>query len=48
MKQRSQMGDRSIIDGFPAVVVGRLDGPPPRPAWRLDVDDLPRLLDRQP
>ena len=46
VKQRSQMGDRSVIDGFPAVVVGRLDGPPPRPAWRLDVDDLPRLLER--
>jgi carbonic anhydrase/acetyltransferase-like protein (isoleucine patch superfamily) len=47
VKQRSQMGDRSIIDGFPAVVVGQLDRPPPQPTWSLDVDDLPRLLDRQ-
>jgi carbonic anhydrase/acetyltransferase-like protein (isoleucine patch superfamily) len=46
VKQRSQMDDRSIIDGFPAVVVGRLEGPPPRPAWRLDRGDLPRLLER--
>jgi hypothetical protein len=29
------------------VVIGHLDGSPPRPAWQLDVDDLPRLLDRQ-
>jgi len=46
VKQRSEIGDRSVVDGFPAVVVGRLDAPPPRPAWGLDVDDLPRLLER--
>jgi len=44
--QRTHLGDRSIVEGFPAQVVGTLDAPPPPPPWRLDPADLPRLLTR--
>ena len=35
VKQRDRFGDRSILDGFPATLVGILPGPPPRPGWAL-------------
>jgi carbonic anhydrase/acetyltransferase-like protein (isoleucine patch superfamily) len=42
VKQRSAFGAGSEIAGFPAVEVGRLDGPPPRPPWAFtSLDDLP-------
>jgi carbonic anhydrase/acetyltransferase-like protein (isoleucine patch superfamily) len=41
VKQRSRFADGTDIDGFPAVDVGRLDGPPPTPGWALRLDDLP-------
>jgi carbonic anhydrase/acetyltransferase-like protein (isoleucine patch superfamily) len=42
VKQRSAFAAGSEIDGFPAVQVGRIDGPPPRPAWAFaGLDDLP-------
>jgi len=40
VRQRSRFGDGVEIDGFPAVEVGAID-PPRRPAWALDVVDLP-------
>ena len=40
VKQRSQFPDGSEIDGFPAVVISRID-PPRTPSWALDRDDLP-------
>ena len=41
VKQRSQFADGTDIDGFPAVDVGRIPGPPPMPSWALRPDDLP-------
>jgi carbonic anhydrase/acetyltransferase-like protein (isoleucine patch superfamily) len=41
VKQRSQFADRTDIDGFPAVEVGRISEPPPKPSWALRRDDLP-------
>ena len=35
VKQRDRFGDRSILDGFPARLVGTLTGPPPMPGWAL-------------
>ena len=29
VKQRDRLGDRSVLDGFPAKLVGTLTGPPP-------------------
>lgn len=40
VKQRSQFGDAIDIDGFPATETGRVESLA-RPAWALDVDDLP-------
>jgi carbonic anhydrase/acetyltransferase-like protein (isoleucine patch superfamily) len=40
VKQRSRFGDGVEIDGFPATAVARTD-PPRRPAWALQLDDLP-------
>jgi carbonic anhydrase/acetyltransferase-like protein (isoleucine patch superfamily) len=40
VKQRSHFGDGVEIDGFPATAVARTD-PPRRPAWALQLDDLP-------
>jgi carbonic anhydrase/acetyltransferase-like protein (isoleucine patch superfamily) len=33
VKQRARFDDLTEVDGFPAVEVGRLDAPPPRPDW---------------
>jgi carbonic anhydrase/acetyltransferase-like protein (isoleucine patch superfamily) len=42
VKQRSVFAAGSEIDGFPAVEVGRVDGPPARPPWAFaSLDDLP-------
>jgi carbonic anhydrase/acetyltransferase-like protein (isoleucine patch superfamily) len=38
VKQRDQFGERSILDGFPATLVGRLDAPPSLPSWALPAD----------
>jgi len=40
VKQRAVFDARSVIDGFPATSVGRLDAAPDRPAWALDPADL--------
>ncbi len=42
VKQRSTFGDGVEIDGFPAAAVGPIDAPH-RPAWALELADLPRL-----
>lgn len=36
VKQRSVFADRTVVDGFPAVAVSRLDATPERPAWAFD------------
>jgi carbonic anhydrase/acetyltransferase-like protein (isoleucine patch superfamily) len=41
VKQRSHFPAGTEIDGFPAVEVGRLAGPPPAPPWAWPADDLP-------
>ncbi len=40
VKQRARFGDAAEIDGFPATETGRIESLA-RPAWALDVDDLP-------
>ncbi|HKA86779.1 MAG TPA: DapH/DapD/GlmU-related protein [Haliangiales bacterium] len=44
VKQRSEFGDGVAVDGFPAVAVERLAGPPPVPSWAFSLDDLPEAL----
>jgi carbonic anhydrase/acetyltransferase-like protein (isoleucine patch superfamily) len=45
VKQRSKFAAGSEIDGFPAVEVGRVDGPPSRPVWAFaSLDDLPTRI----
>jgi carbonic anhydrase/acetyltransferase-like protein (isoleucine patch superfamily) len=45
VKQRSTFGDRVVVDGFPAVAVGHVDGTPARPSWAFGtLDDLPRRV----
>ena len=45
VKQRSEFAAGTDVDGFPAVEVGRLDGPPPRPSWAFaSLDDLPKRI----
>ena len=46
VKQRSVFGDGLVIDGFPAREIGRLDAPPPRPAWAFQPGDLETLVRR--
>jgi hypothetical protein len=41
VKQRSRFADGTDVDGFPAVDVGHLDGPPTTPPWALRPHDLP-------
>jgi carbonic anhydrase/acetyltransferase-like protein (isoleucine patch superfamily) len=41
VKQRSQFTAATDIDGFPAVEVGRIPGPPQLPPWAFQGDDLP-------
>jgi carbonic anhydrase/acetyltransferase-like protein (isoleucine patch superfamily) len=43
VKQRDRFGDRSILDGFPARLVGTLTGPPPMPGWALPPDAVATL-----
>jgi carbonic anhydrase/acetyltransferase-like protein (isoleucine patch superfamily) len=43
VKQRSEFGARSVIDGFPAIVEGTLDAAPERPAWAFDPATLPTI-----
>ena len=43
LKQRDRFGDRSILDGFPARLVGTLTGPPPVPGWVLPPDAVATL-----
>jgi carbonic anhydrase/acetyltransferase-like protein (isoleucine patch superfamily) len=38
VKQRDRFGDRSVLDGFPAKVIGTLTAPPPPPSWALPPD----------
>jgi acetyltransferase-like isoleucine patch superfamily enzyme len=40
-KQRSQFANGTDVDGFPAVGVGRIPEPPPKPSWALRPDALP-------
>ena len=46
VKQRSQFGDAVEIDGFPATEIGRVESLA-RPAWALDIDDLPVSISRR-
>jgi carbonic anhydrase/acetyltransferase-like protein (isoleucine patch superfamily) len=46
--QRTRVGDRCLVDGFPATVAGHLDTAPERPLWSLDGADLPQLLETPP
>ena len=43
VKQRDRFGDRSVLDGFPAGLVGTLAGPPPMPGWALPPDAVATL-----
>jgi len=43
VKQRDRVGDRSILDGFPARLAGTLPGPPPVPGWALPADAVATL-----
>jgi carbonic anhydrase/acetyltransferase-like protein (isoleucine patch superfamily) len=43
VKQRDRFGDRSILDGFPAKLVGALPSPPPMPGWALPTDAVATL-----
>jgi carbonic anhydrase/acetyltransferase-like protein (isoleucine patch superfamily) len=41
VKQRSRFDDGVAVDGFPAVEQERVSAPE-RPAWRLEIDELPQ------
>jgi len=43
VKQRSRFASGTDVDGFPAVEVGRVTGPPPVPAWAWAPGDLREL-----
>ena len=43
VKQRDRFADRSVLDGFPARLVGTLADPPPRPGWALPPDAVATL-----
>jgi carbonic anhydrase/acetyltransferase-like protein (isoleucine patch superfamily) len=43
VKQRSRFASGTDVDGFPAVEVGRVAGPPPVPAWAWTPGDLREL-----
>jgi carbonic anhydrase/acetyltransferase-like protein (isoleucine patch superfamily) len=43
VKQRDRFGERSILDGFPARLVGTLTEPPSRPDWALPADAVAGL-----
>ena len=44
VKQRARFGERAVLDGFPADLVGSLDAALSRPAWAFDPEDLPTPL----
>ncbi len=44
VKQRANFPARSVLDGFPAQVVGTLDAAPERPAWALTREALATLV----
>jgi carbonic anhydrase/acetyltransferase-like protein (isoleucine patch superfamily) len=44
VKQRASFPARSVLDGFPAEVVGTLDAPPERPSWALTRQALGSLV----
>jgi carbonic anhydrase/acetyltransferase-like protein (isoleucine patch superfamily) len=48
VKQRSRFGASVEIDGFPAVAIGLVPGPPAVPAWAWTADDLPDFATRRP
>ncbi|MET7861392.1 hypothetical protein ABZS81_30170 [Streptomyces sp. NPDC005318] len=48
VKQRSVFAARSVIDGSPAEVMGRLRGPLRRPGWAPEGGDMPVRQDRDP
>jgi carbonic anhydrase/acetyltransferase-like protein (isoleucine patch superfamily) len=43
VKQRDRFPARSVLDGFPAQVVGSLEAPPERPSWALSRPALQTL-----
>jgi carbonic anhydrase/acetyltransferase-like protein (isoleucine patch superfamily) len=43
VKQRDRFGDRSVLDGFPATLVGTLTAPPSPPDWALPPDAVATL-----
>jgi carbonic anhydrase/acetyltransferase-like protein (isoleucine patch superfamily) len=43
VKQRDRFRDRSILDGFPANLVGTLTDPPSLPGWALPPDAVATL-----
>jgi carbonic anhydrase/acetyltransferase-like protein (isoleucine patch superfamily) len=44
VKQRASFPARSVVDGFPAQVVGTLEAPPERPTWALTREALATLV----
>jgi carbonic anhydrase/acetyltransferase-like protein (isoleucine patch superfamily) len=44
VKQRDRFPARSVLDGFPAQVVGSLEAPPERPSWALPRPALETLV----
>jgi len=48
VKQRSRFDAGVVIDGFPAVEVGRTSGPITFPAWAWQLDELPDLTPNGP
>jgi carbonic anhydrase/acetyltransferase-like protein (isoleucine patch superfamily) len=44
VKQRASFPARSVLDGFPAEVVGTLQGAPERPSWALTRQALGSLV----
>jgi carbonic anhydrase/acetyltransferase-like protein (isoleucine patch superfamily) len=44
VKQRASFPAHSVLDGFPAEVVGTLDAPPERPSWALTRQALGTLV----
>jgi len=44
VKQRASFPAHSVLDGFPAEVVGTLEAPPERPSWALTRQALGTLL----
>jgi carbonic anhydrase/acetyltransferase-like protein (isoleucine patch superfamily) len=46
VKQRSEFGARSVVDGFPARSVGTVQGRPELPMWALQPGDLATLIRR--